>query len=110
MDASAVVIADPEGVIRLWSPGAEAAFGHSAQAAMGQSLDLIVPPEFRAAHWNGFRRAVESGHAGVEGQATPFPVVRADGRVAATPGVLTLLRQPGGQVAALMVVFDAAGC
>jgi PAS domain-containing protein len=43
----AAVVADPEGVIRYWSEDARLLFGYEAEEAIGQSLDLIVPPAFR---------------------------------------------------------------
>lgn len=66
MEEHAIVIADPSGVIRFWSGGAETAFGHTADEAVGRTLDLIIPAEHREAHWNGFRRAIASGEASVE--------------------------------------------
>jgi len=99
-------MADPEGVICFWSAGAEKAFGYRADQAVGHTLDLIVPPEYRDAHWNGFRRAIQMGSAGVEGMQTPFPVQRADGKIVESPGILTLVRQVQGQVIAAMVVFE----
>lgn len=109
MDNNAIVIADTAGVIRFWSAGAQKAFGYSMEQAIGQTLDLVVPPEYRQAHWNGFRRAIASGAAAAEGQNTPFPVRRADGEIVATPGRLTLLRAPHGQVIAAIVVFEHQG-
>ena len=106
MNGTAVVIANSTGVIRFWSVGAEKAFGYSAAEAVGETLDLIVPAEYREAHWKGFRRAVASGAAQLEGQLNPFPVRRAGGVVAAVPGKLTLVRRAQGQVIAAMVVFD----
>jgi PAS domain S-box-containing protein len=106
VDNNAVVMADSVGVIRFWSEGAEKAFGYSATEAVGQPLDIIVPPEYREAHWKGFRRAVASGSAGVEGKPGPFPVRRANGDVATAQGTLTLIRQSEGKVIAAMVVFD----
>jgi PAS domain S-box-containing protein len=106
MDKKAVVIADSSGVIRFWSGGAEKAFGYSAAEAVGKTLDLIVPAQYREAHWNGFRRAVASGAAELEGRLNPFPVVQAGGAVADVPGTLTLVRQAQGQVIGAMVVFE----
>lgn len=63
--ADAVIYADTEGVIRLRNPGAVAVFGFDAAEAIGQSLDLIIPERFRAAHWKGFDAAIERG--GTEG-------------------------------------------
>jgi len=58
----AIVVADREGVIRLWNRGAEVLFGFSAADVIGTSLDVIIPERFRQAHWAGFRRAIASGH------------------------------------------------
>jgi PAS domain S-box-containing protein len=62
--AEAVVFADRAGTIRLWNRGAEKLFGHTAAEALGSNLDLIIPERFRAAHWQGYRRAIESGELG----------------------------------------------
>jgi PAS fold len=40
--ADAVVATDRNGIIRVWNPGAERIFGHHADEALGQSLDLII--------------------------------------------------------------------
>ena len=59
--AEAIVFADRAGTIRLWNRAAERLFGHTAAEALGTSLDLIIPERFRAAHWQAYRRAIESG-------------------------------------------------
>lgn len=105
MDRNAVVMTDSAGVIRFWSGGAEKAFGYTAIEAVGQTLDLIVPAEYREAHWAGFKRAMEAGAASLEGQVNPFPVHQASGGVEPVPGRLTLIRQTDGRVIGAMVVF-----
>jgi PAS domain S-box-containing protein len=105
LDNHAVVIADAAGVIRFWSSGAEKAFGHPSAEALGQTLDLIVPLEYRQAHWTGFRHAMASGAATVEGRAVPFPVRLPGGETMPMTGRLTLLRGPSGQVIAAAVAF-----
>lgn len=57
----AFVLADVQGVIRLWNAGSERLFGYPAAEAIGAHLNLIVPERFRAAHDAGFERAVASG-------------------------------------------------
>ena len=106
MDESVVVVADPAGVIRFWSEGAEARFGWTSTQATGATLDLIVPAEHREAHWRGFRRAVENGKAGLDGQVAPFPASCAGGAVREIAGRLTLVRDPSGQTVAVVVAFD----
>jgi PAS domain S-box-containing protein len=43
----------------LWNPSAETLFGYTAEEAVGNTLDLIVPEPFRDAHWAGFHCAIE---------------------------------------------------
>lgn len=57
----AVIVADREGVIRVWNAAAQALFGHSAQEAIGQSLDLIIPQRLRDAHWKAYDAALADG-------------------------------------------------
>lgn len=59
--ADALIFADRQGIIRLWNPGAQALFGYAQEEALGQSLDLIIPEKLRAAHWQGYHRALERG-------------------------------------------------
>lgn len=56
-----IIFADTKGLIRLWNSGAEAIFGYSAEEALGQSLDLIIPERFRARHWEAYYRVMETG-------------------------------------------------
>ncbi len=57
----AVVYSDLKGIIRLWNNGAEHVFGFTAEEAVGQSVDIIIPEKLRKAHWAGFNKAVEHG-------------------------------------------------
>ena len=57
----AIIMADRDGIIRLWNAAASTVFGYSAVEAIGQSLDLIVPEQFRARHWDGFGKVMETG-------------------------------------------------
>lgn len=67
----ALILADREGVIRRWNAAAAEVFGHSAEEAIGQTLDLIIPERFREQHWTGFDRALEAGETKYRGQALP---------------------------------------
>lgn len=65
----AMIFADRDGTIRLWNARAETTFGYTANEAIGRSLDLIVPEDLRAAHWQGYHSAIASGHTQSDGQA-----------------------------------------
>lgn len=77
--ADAVIFADRDGNIRIWNAAAEALFGFSRAQAIGQSLDLIIPDRLRAAHWEGFHRAVATGQTRLGGRAVITRSVNATG-------------------------------
>ena len=58
--SDAIIFADHRGTIRLWNRGAETIFGYSAAEMLGNSLDLIIPDRLRRAHWEGFRKAIDT--------------------------------------------------
>jgi PAS domain S-box-containing protein len=107
MDQHAIIVADASGIIQLWSPGAERLLGYSAAEAVGQTLDLIVPEEFRDQHWSGFRRAMSSGMAAMEGQAFDLPVKPRDGQVTPVPGTFILIRTGAKTVIGAMAILSA---
>jgi PAS domain S-box-containing protein len=107
MDEHAIIVADASGIIQLWSPGAERLFSYSAAEAVGQTLDLIVPEEFRDQHWNGFRRAMSSGSAAMEGQAFDLPVKPRGGEMKPVPGTFILIRNGGKTVIGAMAILSA---
>jgi len=57
----AIIFADRDGAIRVWNRGAESIFGYAAAEVLGKSLDVIIPERLRGAHWEGFRRAIDTG-------------------------------------------------
>lgn len=76
----AIVYADSEGVIRFWNGGAERIFGFGAVEAVGQSLDIIIPDNQRARHWEGYRAVMRSGTSRYgAGDLLAVPGLRKDG-------------------------------
>ncbi|HZR69983.1 MAG TPA: PAS domain S-box protein [Burkholderiales bacterium] len=75
----AVIFADREGTIRVWNARAEALFGHAASEAIGKSLDLIIPPHLRAAHWRGYRQAIDAGQTRSDGKPMLTRATHKDG-------------------------------
>ena len=58
----AIIFADRQGMIQIWNKTAADLFGFPADEVIGLSLDIIIPEHLRHAHWEGFGRAVASGH------------------------------------------------
>jgi PAS domain S-box-containing protein len=66
--ADAVIYADRSGTIIRWNRASTALFGYSAEEAIGQSVDLIIPQHLRAAHWAGFEAAMTKGALKLQGR------------------------------------------
>lgn len=66
----AVVFAGTDGMVAAWNPAAEQIFGFTAEEAIGQSLDVIIPERFRPAHWAAYDRALETGKTKSDGTPT----------------------------------------
>lgn len=96
--ADAVIYADSRGIIRSWNPGAEALFGHPAPAAVGKSLDLIIPEHLRAAHWRGFERALAQGATRHGRQALLTRAVSASGEALYVDMSFAIVRDGEGRV------------
>ncbi|HEB90123.1 MAG TPA: PAS domain S-box protein [Deltaproteobacteria bacterium] len=105
-DEHAVIMADPEGIIGYWSPGATSLFGYLPDEAVGRSLDLIVPEAFRERHWAGFHRAVSSGICRLDRATTNIPVRHKTGSVEAYPGRFVFLQGPRGDVVGVLGIYS----
>ena len=94
----ALVVADPQGVIRYWNGAAERLFGHAREEALGASLDLLVPDRFKGAHDAGFARAVASGQLRVGGRVMRTRANHKDGRKLYVDFSFALLKDASGRV------------
>lgn len=104
----AVIFADPAGLIRLWNGGAERIFGFSAGEALGQSLDIMIPERLRAAHWAGFRRAIETGKTrSTGGSRITSGLHRSGEKIYVDLGFSLVLSAAGEVLGALAVGRDA---
>ncbi|QRM35941.1 PAS domain S-box protein [Microvirga sp. VF16] len=104
--ADAVVASDREGIIRVWNPAAERIFGHRADEALGQSLDLIIPERLRPRHWDGFHRVMATGqsHYGA-GDLLSVPGIRKDGQRISLEFTIVPLKDERGQMQGLAAVM-----
>jgi len=57
----ATIRVDRTGQIRAWSSEAEELLGYSAPEAVGQSVEIIIPPHLRERHRAGFARYIQTG-------------------------------------------------
>ncbi len=93
----AIVFADPDGIIRLWNSGAEAIFGYSAEEALGQTLDLIVPEKLRERHWEGYRKVMETGVTRYGNELLAVPALNKDDSRMSVEFTIVLLQDGTGK-------------
>jgi PAS domain S-box-containing protein len=94
----AIVVADPDGIIRLWNAAAERIFGFPAAEALGRSLDLIIPERFRARHWDGYREVMRTGRTRYGSDVLRVPALRRDGQRISIAFTVAILTGPDGRV------------
>ena len=78
--ADAVIATDRSGAITRWNRASTALFGFSAEEALGQSVDMIIPEHLRAPHWSGFDAAMAKGATRLQGRATLTRALHKSGR------------------------------
>jgi len=93
----AIVFADSDGIIRLWNSGAEAIFGYSAEEALGQTLDLIVPEKLREKHWEGYRKVMDTGVTKYGSDILAVPALKKDGSRLSVEFTIVLLKNDSGK-------------
>ena len=104
--SDAIIATDREGRITFWNPGAERIFGFTADDAIAQSLDLIIPENLRARHWAGFRHTMETGTSRYgHGDLLSVPGLARDGRRISVEFTIVLLRNEAQEVTGTVAVM-----
>ncbi len=94
----AIIMADREGVIRLWNAGAAEMFGYPEAEALGRPLDLIIPENLRARHNEGYRRVMAAGASKYAKDLLAVPGLTKDGRRISLEFTITLILGEHGDI------------
>ena len=104
--SDAIIAADKEGIIRFWNPGAERLFGYAEHAAIGQSLDIIIPERLRERHWKGYHRVIKSGKSRYgQGEVLAVPGIKKDGVAISIEFTIVPLRDGAGELIGLAAIL-----
>jgi PAS domain S-box-containing protein len=101
----AIIYSDREGIIRLWNSGAVEMLGFSAEEAIGQSLDLFIPENQRARHWEGYFKVMQTGITRYAKELLAAPAIRKDGTRVSTEFSMTIIRDAAGGIAGTSAVM-----
>ncbi|HZE20484.1 MAG TPA: ATP-binding protein, partial [Desulfobaccales bacterium] len=75
----AIITINEDHVIVGYNQGAEQMFGYSRKEALGEDLNIIIPPPYRAEHRSYVRRYVATREARVIGRHVRLKAMRRDG-------------------------------
>lgn len=103
--ADPIIIADPEGRIRFWNTAATAVLGWTAEHAIGQSLDIIIPERQRPRHWEGYERVMATGETDYGDKLLRVPSLHPDGQRHSIAFTVTLLKDADGAVTAIAAIM-----
>lgn len=96
----AIIAADRDGVVTFWNAGAQRIFGFTAEQAVGESLDLIIPKRLRARHWAGWKQVMATGQSRYgAGDLLAVPALRQDGARISVEFTIHPLRDENGDMA-----------
>jgi PAS domain S-box-containing protein len=101
----AIIYSDRAGVIRLWNSGAEQMLGFSAAEAVGQSLDIFIPENQRARHWEGYYKVMQTGVTRYAKDLLAAPALHKDGTRLSTEFSMTIIRDAAGEIAGTAAVM-----
>ena len=102
----AIIATDTNGIITLWNAGATRIFGHSADEAIGQSLDLIIPENQRARHWAGYNEVMRTGKSRyAEGAMLAVPALAKDGKRISLEFTIVPLKDVSGNMQGMVAVL-----
>ncbi|MFC7621466.1 PAS domain-containing protein [Microlunatus sp. GCM10028923] len=109
MTSPAVIYADPAGMITYWNDGMTALFGHSADEALGTTLDLIVPPDYSERHWAGFHAAMNLTDGVVDHGSFDVPGLHKNGSRIRLEVHLHLIHDSRGRILGALSAFSPVG-
>jgi PAS domain S-box-containing protein len=103
--SDAIMFSDREGIIRLWNSGAEKMFGFTAEEAIGQSLDLIIPENLRGRHWDGYGRVMESGTSRYSTDLLSAPALQRGGSRISTEFSMVMVKDGAGEMLGVAAII-----
>jgi PAS domain S-box-containing protein len=94
----AIIMADREGIIRLWNKGAEIIFGYDQAEVIGRSLNIIIPENLRERHNRGYQQVMESGRSRYASELLAVPAINKNGSRISVEFSLVLIRDQQDRV------------
>jgi len=102
----AILYTDRDGVIRLWNGACERIFGFAPAEAVGQSMDIIIPENLRARHWQGHAETMRTGITRYgAGDLLSVPALRKDGSRISVEFSIIPFRDAAGSIVGMAAIM-----
>lgn len=101
----AIVVCDAQGLMVFWNTAAQRVFGYSADEALGQSLDLIIPERLRARHWEGYEHTMHTRQTRYGAEVLRVPATHKDGRALSIAFTVSLLNSNTGELPCIAAII-----
>jgi PAS domain S-box-containing protein len=75
-----IITIDNASRITFWNKSSETLFGYTADEAVGQPVQIIIPERFREAHAKGMERVVSGGSSKIIGKTVEIAALTKSGR------------------------------
>ena len=105
-ESDAIVATNRDGVITFWNPGAARIFGFASAEAIGRSLDLIIPENQRARHWEGYRHVMQTGESRYgKGDVLAVPALTKGGDRISVEFTIAMLKDESGHPTGMAAIL-----
>jgi PAS domain S-box-containing protein len=99
-----IIVCDAAGAIIVWNPAATRIFGFTAEEALGQSLDLIIPERQRQRHWDGYHKTMATGETRYGSDLLRVPALHKEGKPLSIAFTVAMLHDAQGKVSAIIAI------
>lgn len=104
--ADAIVGTDRDGCINFWNAGCERIFGYKANFAIGNTLDIIIPANLRARHWEGWQKTIATGESRYgAGDLLSVPAVSSNGTKISVEFTIAMIHDDDGNLCGLVATI-----
>jgi PAS domain S-box-containing protein len=101
----AIIVTDTAGRITYWNAAATRIFGFTAEEALGQTMDLIIPERLRQRHNVGFSRSMETGTTRYGNDLLKVPALHKEGKSLSIAFTIGMLFGQQGKLSGVVAVI-----
>ncbi|WP_077038391.1 PAS domain-containing protein [Pelomonas sp. KK5] len=100
-----IMVCNAAGAIVLWNAACERIFGFTAEEALGQNLDIIIPERQRGRHWEGYAHTMATAVTKYGADLLRVPALHKEpGKTLSIAFTVSLLQDGDGKVSGIVAI------